>query len=483
MAHEEILSVLPPAPRGWGGVDSNFGIGRVFTVANTSAILDGWLAQLHAGARQSRYHPLDPDVRANTLAVGMLAQESAAELLFLFRIHAEFKVSLSPALFVMPSRFDATLRISRDLETVHHLHILVPTERVFNVLFECGDPFAAMGNHIEPSPSSPDARRLSEFKIPFMRREPREQIDSAEAFGEEAPEGTDAETGVHGDGAELDIDLDAADAATPVAEYYDVPSAHDHVCHSDAQSETPLLGNGGGAGGGRTRGEEPGEAEGAGLKDADSELNPELRHSNSNARTHTRSENRESNANAGDWESAEEWGETARAEGAGGAVGGDRLEGASAKMGLQFYPGEETEFLAEAGENDDGAKSRAFFQSLQTSVQEVHYPCISLTLHPLGHPDAPTGEGLGGGQTASRDGAHSQTLMREVTDTYVHLDTHINLDLHAHAEAQEALAVAMYPFLDVGYTTDYEKAFRVAKQSRKLVFGVVLWGALDDASC
>ena len=50
-------------------------------------------------------------------------------------------------------------------------------------------------------------------------------------------------------------------------------------------------------------------------------------------------------------------------------------------------------------------------------------------------------------------------------------------------EAQDKLAVAMYPFLEVGYAADYWEAAERAAAVSKPLLAVVLWGALDDASC
>jgi hypothetical protein len=50
-------------------------------------------------------------------------------------------------------------------------------------------------------------------------------------------------------------------------------------------------------------------------------------------------------------------------------------------------------------------------------------------------------------------------------------------------EAEDKLAVAMYPFLEVGYSTAYFEASHVAAAAGKALLTVVLWGSLDDASC
>lgn len=50
-------------------------------------------------------------------------------------------------------------------------------------------------------------------------------------------------------------------------------------------------------------------------------------------------------------------------------------------------------------------------------------------------------------------------------------------------EAQDKLAMAMYPFLQVGYASDYWAAATMAAAVSKPLMAVVLWGSLDDASC
>jgi hypothetical protein len=50
-------------------------------------------------------------------------------------------------------------------------------------------------------------------------------------------------------------------------------------------------------------------------------------------------------------------------------------------------------------------------------------------------------------------------------------------------EAEKKLVVAMYPFLEVGYSTAYFEASHLAAAAGKALLTVVLWGSLDDASC
>ena len=140
----------------------------------------------------------------------------------------------------------------------------------------------------------------------------------------------------------------------------------------------------------------------------------------------------------------------------GGAIG------ASAKMGLQFFPGEDMDLLPEVDgepgqEREETAEGEAaFVATLQTAVQEVRYPLITLSL---------SGSGIGPDDAGEKEGPIPSTLES------------------SYAEARAKLAVALYPFLDAGYTQDYVQAFQEAAAARKPMVAVVLWGALDDASC
>lgn len=50
-------------------------------------------------------------------------------------------------------------------------------------------------------------------------------------------------------------------------------------------------------------------------------------------------------------------------------------------------------------------------------------------------------------------------------------------------EARRTLATSFYPFLSIGYATSYKEAWKSAWVQAKPLMSVVLWGALDDASC
>ena len=387
----DILSILPPVREGAHG----FGVGDVF-VANKSAIL-GWLSQLHPGARPSRYHPLDPAARADADAVGVLLERSARELHFLFRYHAEFKVShAKPALFVMPGSFEVSLRVSLDLSAIHGLHVHVPSDRAFNVLMECGDPFASLGDNTGAPVTSPDARRLSQFKIPFMRREPSEAAEPDRHCQSREP-------------------IDAERALV------------------DDSCEDPAFGRDGSAG-------DSGEVE------EDSDL---------------QREDLAQEAPSGDADDQRRGRATGLLEDGpkAGVVTGGAI-GASAKMGLQFFPGEDMDLLPEVDgepgqEREETAEGEAaFVATLQTAVQEVRYPLITLSL---------SRSGIGPGDAGEK----------EIPST---LES-------SYAEARAKLAVALYPFLDAGYKRDYVQAFQEAAAARKPMVAVVLWGALDDASC
>ena len=416
VSREELLAALPTVgAAGWGrGPAAVYAVVDLFG-ANSSAVLR-WLEQLHPGARPSRYHPLDPDVRNNKTAVGTLAEESAEHLLFLFRIHAEFKVSSSPALFVMPGCFEATLRVSRDLDAILGFDVQVPTERTFNVLLECGDPFAALGDRVDEAPSSPDARRLSEFKIPFMRREPRDW-ESVAVLPDTPADG--------------DCELDKSAQSSSI-----------NYCKQRA----------GGSGGQPLR----------------------------EAAAGARSSRAEESAASQGVDMTDGRGEERRAS----AV---EIQGASAKMGLQFFPGEDADFFDEGADATAASEagSREFFLSLQTATQEVHYPAITLSLNLGGsHAYDPLSKDVDGGRRGGQGHAAEQQGKSEASaDSRERMRAHAAIHSHAHPILASKLGMALYPFLDAGYTTDYYKAYGEATAVGKPLFAVVLWGALDDASC
>ena len=51
-----------------------------------------------------------------------------------------------------------------------------------------------------------------------------------------------------------------------------------------------------------------------------------------------------------------------------------------------------------------------------------------------------------------------------------------------HEEALTILEQKMYPFKKVPYLS-FGKAYTKAKEEKKLVHSILLWGALDDQSC
>jgi hypothetical protein len=73
----ELISVLPRP-------DLTISVGDVFKVPLESLFFK-LLAQIHPGARVSRYDPLDPNSRASSSAYGILQSAKYDELRFLFR--------------------------------------------------------------------------------------------------------------------------------------------------------------------------------------------------------------------------------------------------------------------------------------------------------------------------------------------------------------------------------------------------------------
>eukprot|EP00960_Hanusia_phi_P052812 761669-Hanusia_phi.AAC.2 len=163
---DDFLLLLPPD-------FSSLRIGEVFPVPNETAVLDRWLRHLHSGAKHARYHPLDPQVRPEVGGYGLLRARSEEKMEFVFRIQAEFLLLQSPPLFAMPSRLDGRLVMERSGQEIFFFELSLPTARAYNLLFECGEPFAQLGSQLDAAPSSPDARRLTVNRL-ILRRETRE---------------------------------------------------------------------------------------------------------------------------------------------------------------------------------------------------------------------------------------------------------------------------------------------------------------------
>ncbi|EKX49443.1 hypothetical protein GUITHDRAFT_104972 [Guillardia theta CCMP2712] len=160
---EDFLSLLPAK-------FSSLRVGEVFPVLNETAVLDRWLRKLHPGAKHARYHPLDPQVRPEAGGYGILRAISNERMEFLFRIQAEFLLQPSPPLFAMPSRLDGTLVMDSSGQKIFFFDLSLPTVRAYNLLLECGEPFAKLGNKLDAAPSSPDARRLTVNRL-ILRRD------------------------------------------------------------------------------------------------------------------------------------------------------------------------------------------------------------------------------------------------------------------------------------------------------------------------
>ena len=59
----------------------------------------------------------------------------------------------------------------------------------------------------------------------------------------------------------------------------------------------------------------------------------------------------------------------------------------------------------------------------------------------------------------------------------------VSVALEETGWVEDKLGVSLMPFLDAGYRADYVSAFEEARGLGKPLVAVVLWGALDDASC
>uniref|UniRef100_A0A7S0MLY0 Uncharacterized protein n=1 Tax=Cryptomonas curvata TaxID=233186 RepID=A0A7S0MLY0_9CRYP len=323
---EEFIGILP-------GNAFTIRVGDIFKVPREDLFIK-WLAQIHPGARISRYDPLDPNVRARSTAYGILQSTTYDELRFFFRVHAEFKMGDNPALFLMPGRFFAHLHVDKNYTQIRRFELYLPNDRVFNCLIECGNLFSKIGDDEAPS-ISPDNRRLSEYRL-ILRPEPKWT-------------------------EEMNIS-------------------------SEMNSDSSILGK---------SDDEKGEV-------CETTVDKEM-------------------FDSGD-ESAEDEKEIVT----------DSRDVAVSMGSMQFNPGE--------GEQE----------IIQTAVQEIFFPQMRLELV-----DPPTYSG--------------SSFRSDVWITPV--------------EAEKKLAVAMYPFLEVGYSTAYFEASHLAAAAGKGLLTVVLWGALDDASC
>jgi hypothetical protein len=74
---EELIGILPRK-------GLMISVGDIFKVPREDLFIK-WLAQIHEGARISRYDPLDPNARASSTAYGILQSTTYDELTFFFR--------------------------------------------------------------------------------------------------------------------------------------------------------------------------------------------------------------------------------------------------------------------------------------------------------------------------------------------------------------------------------------------------------------
>jgi hypothetical protein len=74
---KELIGILP-------GKNIAISVGDIFKVPREDLFIK-WLAQIHRGAKISRYDPLDPNARASSIAYGILQSATFDELRFSFR--------------------------------------------------------------------------------------------------------------------------------------------------------------------------------------------------------------------------------------------------------------------------------------------------------------------------------------------------------------------------------------------------------------
>jgi hypothetical protein len=74
---EELIGILPEK-------DLTISVGDIFKVPREDLFIK-WLAQIHPGAKISRYDPLDPNVKSSSTAFGILQSTTFDELRFFFR--------------------------------------------------------------------------------------------------------------------------------------------------------------------------------------------------------------------------------------------------------------------------------------------------------------------------------------------------------------------------------------------------------------
>jgi len=345
------------------------------------------LSQLHPGARHARYDPLDPGVRAGNSAAGVVAELTTHHLVFEYRIHAEFQLSESPALFFMPGQLRARMRTSPDLTRVLSFRLWLPDDRVYNALLECGMPFASLGDR-EGEAESPDDRRWSSERLILRASRGDEGRDEAHNEGHEEGRAEGHDAG-HDEGHEETLQHSAD------------PSGVD-------REDDPSLEEGG-----------------------QESCHPPVSEDESSAARGT-----------GETRAVREEGES---------------EDVSVVMGqILVHPGQG---LGTEGENaqEDAEED----ESLDTAVQEIKIVTLDIKLVPDG-------------------GGTMQGTVLPLPSAGV---GEFEVELEGTGWVEDKLAISLMPFLDAGYRADYFSAFEEAQAQGKPLVAVVLWGALDDASC
>ena len=162
-------------------------VGQVVPLSDR--VIPSWLSLL-GNASHSRYDPLDPAARARRLGYAIVTGISGTDISLALRVQFEVVLWASPPLYIMPSFLEGSLTASRQLDKVFDFSISLPVAgRSFNVLVECGESFASLGNALHPEGGtvSPDGRRLSPYRL-VVRPSPE-----LEATQEEPSHGEDGE--------------------------------------------------------------------------------------------------------------------------------------------------------------------------------------------------------------------------------------------------------------------------------------------------
>jgi hypothetical protein len=184
---EGLSSSDNPGPGPDPGTRDRLAVGQVVPLSDR--VIPSWLS-LFGNASHSRYDPLDPAARARRLGYAIVTGVSGAGISLALRVQFEVVLWGSPPLYIMPSFLEGSLTASRQLDEVYDFSMSLPVAgRTFNVLVECGETFAGLGNapHPKGGTVSPDGRRLSPYRLVVR---PTPELDANQ---EEPLQGKDGE--------------------------------------------------------------------------------------------------------------------------------------------------------------------------------------------------------------------------------------------------------------------------------------------------